>query len=197
MGGKIRIELGRRSINIMFVDRKVNLKIFPKKFYINARREFELLQKLSKEEINVPKPVAIIDAGSSIILAREYIKGVYFHDAIRHYPPEELKKLILNLIKNLRKIEDMGIFIPEFSTLYKNVVVDGCEPYILDLERGGYSGKPIIPQFLGLLIRLCNNNKLKEKLAEIMEIEKLKDAARRYKETRDLEVVLDLFKSMD
>jgi len=197
MGTRIKIELGRRSINIMFVDAKVNLKIFPKKFYVNARKEYELLQELSIQGINVPKPKMLMDVESSAILVREYIEGDFFRDAIYRYPPEKIKKFLLDLIINLRKIEDLNIFIPEFSTLYKNVIISDEKPYILDLERAQYSGRPIIPQLLGMLIRLCSNKKVKEKLAKILHIDKLKDAAQRYKKTRNIKIVLELFKNTD
>jgi len=194
MGIKIKIEMGRRSLNIMFPEYGVNFKIFPKEFEVNARREYEIMNRLYNAGINVPRPIKLIITKGSAIIVREYIDGIYFSQAIQEYDPSSLAKILKNLIIQLRKIEEQEVFIPEFSSLYKNVIIKDKDPYIIDLERAQFSSKPIITQLLGLLIKLCSNVKIRTKLEQIMDIEKIKEVSIRYKEKRRINDVLSLFR---
>lgn len=189
----MRIELGRRSINIMYTKERINFKFFPRKFRVNAKKEYEFMIRLRKAGVCVPKPICYIDLANSAVVVREFIDGTYFQKALLKYPPSMIKKLLINIIKELRKIEDLKIHIPEMSTVYKNIIVSDTEPYIIDLERASNSEKPIIPQFLSRIWRLCLNPRLKQKLEKVVEIEKILDVARKYKAKRDLSLVLEIF----
>ena len=194
MGSRIKIDLGRRSLNIMFPDVGINLKIFPRRFHVNSKKEYELLSMLSSKGIKVPKPITYIRTRNSSIVVREFVAGLHFDDVLSSYPIEKLKEVLVNLILELRRIEDLGIFVPEFSTLYKNVIVRDTEPYILDLERSVFSGKSIVTQFLGMLLRMSKKERMREKLRRILKIEKIKEVAKDYKNTRDIKEVLALFR---
>ena len=193
MGGRIKIELGRRSLNLIFTDAKINLKFYPAKFKINAAKEYEFLEKMLKAGTHVPRPLGLMKTTNSSVLIRQYIEGVTFEEAMRTLPPRRMRDIIINLINDLWLIEHMGIHIPEFSTLYKNVIVRDDTPYIIDVERAIYSTRPIITQLLGLLYRLSKHKKIGEKLRQIMDVESIKKTAERYKRTRKIDDILKLF----
>ncbi len=194
MGRRLRIDLGRRSINVIFVREKVNFKFFPRKFRINAKKEYNFLTKLHEADVNVPKPISHISLSNSSIVIREFIDGVFFQDAIKRYHPDAIKRLLINVITELRKIEDIGIYLPEVASVYKNIIVDGEEPYIIDLERASFTKKLIIPPFLSRIWRLCSNPEIRKKLEKILEIEKILSVAKKYKTNRDLNMILEIFK---
>ncbi len=181
----------------MFPRENINFKIFPKAFEANARREYDILKILYSNGIYVPRPIELIVTENSVILVREYIEGEFFDEFIDRCNEDELRAALLNILTILKKVEDLGIYIEEFSSLYRNVVIRNRKPYIIDLERARYSPKSTITQFLGLLAKLCHNDSIKKKLEAIMETEKIKHASIRYKETRDINTVLSIFKKID
>lgn len=194
MGERIAIELGHHSINIILKDKHVNIKIYPTSLRHRALREFEVLRKLREHGINVPEPMMLMDSNNCVILVREYIEGIFFRDAMYVLEPDKLKALLIKLIKQLNGIENLGIYIPEFSTLSKNVVVVDTEPFIIDVERALFLKRPIVTQLLGLLIKLSTNKQLYGKLAKIIKIDELREVARAYKKSREIDVVLQIFR---
>jgi len=194
MGERIAIEFGHHSINIILKDKHVNIKIYPTSLRHRALREFEVLKKLHDHGINVPEPMRLVDSNNCVILVREYIEGIFFRDAIYVLESDKLKVLLMKLIKQLNSIENLGIYIPEFSALSKNVVVVGTEPFIIDVERALFLKRPIVTQLLGLLIKLSTNKQLYGKLAKIIKIDELREVARAYKKSREIDVVLQIFR---
>ncbi|GEM_PF-5560643 len=193
--GEIIVELGHHSINIIFKDKKINLKIYPLELRHRAIREYEVLRKLYKHGINVPQPIKLVDSANCMILIREFVDGIFFRDAIERLSIDELRVLLLELIKQLNAVENLGIYISEFSSLSKNVIVVGTKPYLIDVERASFQRKSIVTQLLGFLIKLSGSPKLCKKLSKVVQVKKLKAAAQIYKKTRNLDTILDLFRA--
>ena len=191
--GKIKIALGQHSINLILKDIRLNFKFFPKKLNVNAKKEYEFLKRIHKSKIPVPKPYSLIETDNSSVLVREFINGITFGEFLTRANVNELKSVLIKIVLILKKLEELGIFVPEFSSLYKNVIVCNDVPYLIDLERGRFGARSNVTQFLGFLIKLFHNPKLSKKLSEILNIEKLKSAAREYKTLRDISLVLQAF----
>ena len=198
MGGRrIRIAAGWRSVNIILVNRKVCIKAFSKRHISNARREYEALRRLCEAGISVPRPYRLILDGNPIVLVREYVEGMHFWDALKQYSQQMLAEVLLRLLRELRAIEDLGLYVPEISTLTKNVIVSGVRPYIIDLEGAKPSKSLIVTQFLSLIHRLGRRgDNIGQKIRNIFDTEDVLGAAREYKRSRDMGIVVRLFRCL-
>lgn len=187
------IEFGHHSMNLVFKAKQINLKIYLPRLHHRAIREFKVLQILHNHGLCVPRPMKLMNASNCSILIREYVEGMAFHEALDKLDAESLRKVLTSLIEQIHMIENLGIYIPEFTSLSKNVVVKRDKPYIIDLERALFRKKPIVTQLLGLIIKLSKNPKLYRKLSQIIKLEEIKSAAKVYRETNDIKAIRNIF----
>lgn len=76
------------------------------------------------------------------IVAMEYIKGERYTDWVGGAAPEDVKNVVLELLRQVRELDKAGIEHGQLSMAEKHIIVKEEGPYIIDFEKGSLEKKP-------------------------------------------------------
>ncbi len=191
----IKVSRGRHSLVLAFPSFKVAIKIYRRGLLANAKKEFEFLRTLSEKKFNVPKPYELI-IHEYPILVREYIEGKHLKDFFNESSPNEIVKVLKDLLIIAHKLDNENIFLDELSYPTKNVIVTkDLRVYIIDLERAVRTrNRSNVTQLLGFLYRIgISSSVLKQKLENHINFNVIRRLGQIYKVKREIKCVLDEF----
>ena len=189
---------GHHSIVISYPEVGIVLKIFREDLKQNATREFNYLSSLYGKGYPVPKPYAIFFAKYPV-LVREYIAGIHFNEFLDKATLLQIKEVIMRLLSVLHGLDKEKLFIDELSFPTRNIIVDNkLNVYLIDLERISVSERRCnVTQFLGFIYRTkFMETELREKIDMIIDVEKVMEVSKQYKKTKDLNLILQIFKEI-
>lgn len=143
---------GKRSVVYTL---KINNKIYAtkvKKEDISAKNtvnnEARFLKILNKYKIG-PR---FKEKGKNYIIY-EFIKGEFFKDWIKTAKKENIKKIIIEVLKQCRTLDKLKINKKEMHHPVKHIIINKNKPVMIDFERCYYTKKPKnVTQFCQLLL---------------------------------------------
>ena len=148
--------------------------------------EAQFLKKLNKYGIG---PKFIEFSGDELFM--EYINGILFEEYIKNNSRENIKEVIKNLLKQLNKMDKLGINKEEMHHPFKHIIIRHNVPILIDFERCNYTKNPKnVTQFIQYLTS--------NKIADILGIKgitfnkkKLIALSKEYKKTLE---IINIFK---
>ncbi len=119
-------------------------------------------------------------------IIREFIDGITIRDYIPQASHEELKLLVISMIKGFAKLDSLGIDVEEVSKPLTQVIVEclnPSRPKLIDLESARMSKRSTsLTRFLGFLARVVNGKHVYELLGMSEEkFMRIRELANRYK----------------
>jgi len=187
---------GKHSVVIAFPQLKIVLKIFQKGLEKNAEREYHILRYLANKGLNIPKPYTLLLIDYPILI-REYIRGKHFKQFLEEATLDQIRKILLELLKQCHLLDVNRVFLDELSNPTKNVIVTpSLDVYIIDFERAVKdSERSNVTQFLGYLYKLANSRtQLSRFLRSIICSDKIRMISLLYKKKRNFNLILEIFK---
>ena len=132
---------GKRGIIYvgLYKGKKIAIKTKNPKSSAAARIEIEaqFLKRLNKHGIG-PKFYFFKDGE----LGMEFIEGEHFIDYMKNNHKEKIMKVVKELEKQVKKMDELKIEKQEMMRPFKNVIVRNDKPILIDFERCKYSENP-------------------------------------------------------
>ncbi|MFH1406155.1 MAG: HemK2/MTQ2 family protein methyltransferase [Nanoarchaeota archaeon] len=115
-------------------------------------------------------------------LVYKFVEGEFILDWLRQHPKEEIKRVIIQTLKQCLILDQLKVNKEEMHHPQKHLIVDNNKvPILLDFERCSYTDKPHnVTQFVEFICRL--KDELKNKGWDIT-VSELRNLAKIYKET--------------
>ena len=149
--------------------------------YYSAENEAKFLKILNKYGIG---PKYIKHTKNSLTM--EHIKGHRILDYMQNSTRDEIITLIDRVLEQLYMMDKLNINKTELTNPYKHIIVRNNRPVLIDFERCTYVEKPKnVTQFIQFLTSGKVPHIFKEKNIGL-DIERLHDLARQYKEAYNL-----------
>lgn len=127
--------------------------------------EARVLKELNKNHIG-PKFIAYEEGR----LIYEFIEGIFIKDLIEKANKTRIRMVLLNVLKQCRVLDKVGIIKEEMHKPLKHIIV-GKRVVLIDFERGHISNKPKnVTQFCQFIIKVYKDKKFKLDVVELRKI---------------------------
>ncbi len=127
------------------------------------------------------------------VMVSEFIEGELLVDWLEHHPAAEIRTVLVNLLRQCRALDELGITKEEMHHPQKHIIMDHHNRAILiDFERCSRTPKPKnVTQYLEFVCRL--QDILTKKKIDVSAAE-LRAFAREYKEAYSSEIIENIIK---
>ena len=142
--------------------------------------EAKWIKELNKHSIG-PRFVAFEEGK----LVTEFIEGELIGDYVRTHDAKAVRKVILNVLEQCRRMDEIGVNKEEMHRPVKHIIVRDDKPVLIDFERCHYTIRPKnVTQFIQFLTSSDFGSRIKDKGISI-DAARLREAAEEYKQNPD------------
>lgn len=161
-------------------NKKVSIKVLNEenKAYDAIKNEAEKMQIVN--EIGIGPKFIEVDLEQNY-MSYEFVDGIAWQKYYSKLSVEEIKEIILNILEQCYKMDEIGFEKKEMQRPINNVLIENRKPILIDFERGIKTDKPSnITQFLQYLVNSKFASFIREKGIKI-EREKIIELGLNYK----------------